>query len=122
MSHLSLHVGIGDPLCGADCVLTCAETCLIGSSDLGLQVADHGHMVRVPGEQPPNGALCHRQVLPQHQGLVVGQGDGEVIKVRARGFGPLPVEFGAVLGDVGHLDLSGWLRWKTGEAECGDKA
>lgn len=122
MACLRLRVELGDRLFGADRVLTCAETSLVGGSDLRLQVADHGHVVRVPGEQAPDGALCHRQVLPQHQGLVVGRGDGEVIKVRAGGLGPLPAESGAVLGDVGHLDLSECLHWKTGGAECRDKA
>lgn len=39
----------------------------------------------------------------------MGRGNGEIVKVRAGWLRPLPVEFGTVLGDLQHLDLSGSL-------------
>lgn len=84
---------------------------MVGGSDLGLQVADHGDMVRLPREQAADDAVGDREVLLQNQGLILGRGDGEVIEVRAGGLGPLPVELGTVLRDLRHMDLPGGLRW-----------
>ena len=63
-------------------------------------------MVSLPGQQAPDDTGRDREVLLQNHGLIVGRGDGEVVYVRAGGLGPLPVQPGAVLCDLGHVDLA----------------
>lgn len=93
--------------------LTGAESALVDGSDLCPQIAHDRHVVRLPRAQTPDDTIRDREVLFQHQGLVMGRGDGEMVEVGARGLWSLPVQPGAVLGHLGHLDISGHLSWKT---------
>lgn len=96
---------------GTDCpsgdrVLTRAEAALVDGSDLRPQGAGHRDVVSLPGDQAPDDAVRASEVLPQDHSLIVGRGDGEVVQVRAGRLGPLPVQPGTVLCDLGHVDLA----------------
>lgn len=69
-------------------------------------------MVQLSSLQASDDTVSGSEVLSQNQGLVMGQGDSEVIIIGAGRLGPLPVQSGAVLGDFRDLDFSGHSRWK----------
>lgn len=86
--------------------LTCVETSLVDISDLGLQVGDHSHMIHLSRQQATDDTVSDREVLSQNQGLVMGRGYSEVIKIGSRGLWPLPVESSAGLRDFRDLHFS----------------
>lgn len=86
------------------------ETPLVDGSDLRLQVGDHYDTVELSSQQASNDMVSDSEVLSQNQGLVMGRGYSEVIKIGTGRLGPLPVESGTVLGDFRDLDFSGCSR------------
>lgn len=62
-------------------------------------------MVFLPAPEPSDNVLCARQVLPLHEGVVLGQGDSDikgVVWLRAG-----PAQPGTALGDICDLDVLG---------------
>lgn len=87
-------------------VLTRIETSLVDGPDLRLQVGDHYDMVQLSSQQASDDTVSDSEVLSQNQGLVMGRGYSEVIKIGAGRLRPLPVESGTVLCDFRDLDFS----------------
>lgn len=91
-------------------ILTRIEAPLVDGSDLRLQVGDHYHMVQLSSQQSSDNTVSDSEVLSQNQGLVMGRGYSEVIKIGTGRLRPLPVESGTVLSDFRDLDFSGHSR------------